>query len=159
MVWSHRHFVANTTTSSLIATSVDWTTCTSRGSRKNTDLFPKLNERRRRKLSGKFGGMLSLETFLDFNLTPLSPFSWVSESFRQDIDQFRLPWMKPCNLKSLFLLKIYYENSDRFPCGSAPVHWYIADKWYLKKTLNDLERGLYIPQLFYLFVCLQCTSF
>lgn len=70
--------------------------------------------------------MLSLETFLDFNLTPLSPFSWVSESFRQDIGQFHLPWMKPCNLKSLFLLKIYYENSDRFPynggsrCGSAP---------------------------------------
>ena len=86
-----------------------------RGSRKNTDLFPKLNERRRRKLSGKSGGMLSLETFLEFNLTPLSPFSWVSESFRQDIGQFHLPWMKPCNLKSLVLLKIYYENSDRFP--------------------------------------------
>ena len=48
--------------------------------------------------------MLSLETFLDFNLTPLSPFSWVSESFRQDIGQFHLPWMKPCNLKSLFLI-------------------------------------------------------
>ena len=29
-------------------------------------------------------------------LTSLSPLSWVSKSFRQDIGQFHSPWIKPC---------------------------------------------------------------
>ena len=42
-----------------------------------------LNDRRKRKSLGRFGGMLPWEIFRI--LTPYTPFSLVSESFRQDI--------------------------------------------------------------------------
>ena len=65
-----------------------------------TDL---LNERRRLKFLGVSRGMLSWELF--FTLTPQSPLSWVSESFRQDIGKFHSPQVKPCNFERFLFIK------------------------------------------------------
>ena len=48
-----------------------------------------LNDRRKRNSLGRFGGMLPWEIFRI--LTPYTPFSLVSESFRQDIGQLHSP--------------------------------------------------------------------
>ena len=76
-------------------------------SRITTDRFPKqaLN------LLGGSGGMLHQQIF--WILTPSSPLSWVSESFRWDIGQFHSPRMKHLSnpfsrfQPGKFLLKIY----------------------------------------------------
>ena len=60
-----------------------------------------LNDRRRRKLLGESGRMLPRENVCI--VTPLSPLSWDSKSFRQGIGQFHFPRLKPCNLESFFL--------------------------------------------------------
>ena len=79
-----------------------------RGSRINTDWFPIQAP----KLLGGYGGMLPQEIF--WILTPSSPLSWVSESFRWDIGQFHSPRMQHLSNPfsrfqpgKFFLLKIY----------------------------------------------------
>ena len=61
-----------------------------------------LSKRRRRKLLGKSGDMLSWENF--WIVTPLSPLSWDSESFRQGIGLFHSPRMKPFSSLKISLL-------------------------------------------------------
>ena len=66
-----------------------------RGTRINTDRFPKLAPKAQ---SSSGVGRASPGNCLDFS--PLSPLSWVSESFRQDIGQTST-W------KVFLLLKVY----------------------------------------------------
>ena len=65
-----------------------------RGSRINTDRFPK-RAPKAQAFAGS-GGMSQWEIFF-LILTSQSPLSWVSESFRQDNLASPSPRMKPCN--------------------------------------------------------------
>ena len=71
-----------------------------RWSRITTNDF--VNDRRKRKSLGRSGGMLPREIFRI--LTPYTPFSLGSESFRQDIGQLLLlARMNPCKSADYFI--------------------------------------------------------
>ena len=69
-------------------------------SRINTDWFPK--QAPKVQASRRSGGMLHQEII--WILTPQSPLSWVSESFRQDIYPFHSPRMNPCKSVHYFIM-------------------------------------------------------
>ena len=93
-----------------------------RGSRINTDWFPIQVP----KLLGRYGGMLPQEIF--WILTPSSPLSWVSESFRWDIGQFHSPRMQ--HLSNPF---------SRFQPGKFFL-FKIYLLWDLMKNLTDFRK-------------------
>ena len=52
----------------------------------------------------------------------LSPLSWVSESYRQDIGQFHSPRMKPCKAADYFI-KVNFRVVVRIWSRASPNHF------------------------------------
>ena len=109
-------------------TSIEWN-ChrRKRGFRINTYRFPKQAP----KLLGGYGVMLPQEIF--WILTPSSPLSWVSESFRWDIGQFNSPRIKYLSnpfsrfqpgkffsIKNIFIMKNLIDFRKTLETGLGP---------------------------------------
>ena len=78
-------------------------------------------------------------------LTSLSPLSWVSKSFRQDIGQFHSPWIKPCksadhSIKVKIHIVVDMKQGESKKFSEFQLGKFLLSKNFCMKNLTDLHK-------------------